>query len=77
MKIQYSINFVLEKRKDQSGQPKADALIKMRIKYAMGMSDFSTGYKADVAKWITAAQLCKLLQLMEKRKLRLLKSMLK
>lgn len=28
MKIQYSINFVLEKRKDQSGQPKADALIK-------------------------------------------------
>ncbi|WP_235821094.1 phage integrase SAM-like domain-containing protein [Alistipes provencensis] len=23
------------------------------------MSDFSTGYKADVAKWITAAQLCK------------------
>lgn len=59
MKIQYSINFVLEKRKDQSGQPKADALIKMRIKYAMGMSDFSTGYKADVAKWITAAQLCK------------------
>lgn len=59
MKIDYKIGFFLEKRKDSTGAIKPEALIKLRVKYTMGIIDFSTGYKASVDKWVFEAQRCK------------------
>lgn len=59
MKINYKIGFFLEKRKDTEGVVKPEALIKLRIKYVMGIIDFTTGYKATVDKWVFEVQRCK------------------
>ena len=55
MRIDKNIIFVLEKRKDQNGNIKPQALIKMRVKYNKNIIDFSIGYKADVSKWINGS----------------------
>ncbi len=59
MQISRNISFVLEKRKDAAGKVKPEALIKLRVKYDMGIIDFSAGYKAAVEKWSQENQMCK------------------
>jgi integrase len=60
MQIPHTISFVLEKRKNaETGSVKPDALIKLRVRYSMGIIDLSTGYKATVDKWVQESQQCK------------------